>query len=721
MSALRTGIKFGLAGLLAVYGALTLRLGEPTWALFTVFVLMIAPYVGAIAEKSLLRTIGTIVGGVIGYLLVGSLQQEPLLFLPAVGLLVAVAAAMFGQSHYPYAFLLAGLTATVVISNGLDAPDLSWQIALVRTEEILVGILATLLVSTLVWPRFARDEFRQKSRAAFADLAACFDDSRSSLALGLAPATRQRISEFPLRLTGLRTLLTYGTRESRYFRQRVAIYSEIVSIISRIAGSIRTLGDPLPQDPFYRDKVEPELGRLHAALSEALHALAKPFEVDHAPLSAELDTTFLAFEAKIYELRTHPEARNISSSEALIFGIHALALHEIHQHILRAHELIANLGNPRAIIRRPAIDFTPSSFLPSLFWIRNGVKGGIAVVASLVLVDWLHPPGGSVVVLGTFVFTVLNPASPDGQGDRHAFRNLALHTVIVAIACLILLVIAPLLSSYAVLNVFLFTALFVWGATFPTGGGIPLPQQIAMLLTVATLGLNAQQPVIFTAVTDIFIGISLALLISAIVQRVLWPALPQRSTRDRLAEYLLHCERIVSFGADAVPLADRIRMALIPAETGKFLTALGDSTRHADDISRFKNYLEDLRRVATELFACAGRLRPIVPAELAAEAEPIIKEFDAALRETLRRQHASLLESPPSPTPARSLEDLLPAWREWSLNLRHWIIDHDSPVADSIHLLGYVGRYEQAARDLLAANTSLQRIDIRRATADYSL
>jgi len=64
--AFRYGVKFGLAGMLAVFLALLLRLEEPTWALFTIFVLMIAQYVGAIAEKSLFRIIGTVAGAVIG-------------------------------------------------------------------------------------------------------------------------------------------------------------------------------------------------------------------------------------------------------------------------------------------------------------------------------------------------------------------------------------------------------------------------------------------------------------------------------------------------------------------------------------------------------------------------------------------------------------------------------------------------------------------------------
>ncbi len=81
--AFRYGLKFGLAGVIAVFIALFIQLEEPTWALFTVFVLMIAQYVGAIAEKSVFRIIGTIIGAIFGYVLTASLEQQPILFPPS--------------------------------------------------------------------------------------------------------------------------------------------------------------------------------------------------------------------------------------------------------------------------------------------------------------------------------------------------------------------------------------------------------------------------------------------------------------------------------------------------------------------------------------------------------------------------------------------------------------------------------------------------------------
>ena len=75
--AFRYGLKFGLAAVIVVYLALLIKLQEPTWTLFTVFVLMIAQYVGAIGEKPIFRLLDTVVRGLSGYLLTSFLEQPP--------------------------------------------------------------------------------------------------------------------------------------------------------------------------------------------------------------------------------------------------------------------------------------------------------------------------------------------------------------------------------------------------------------------------------------------------------------------------------------------------------------------------------------------------------------------------------------------------------------------------------------------------------------------
>ncbi len=70
---------------LAFFIALYIRLNNPTWAFITTFVLMVAQYVGPSQRRRCFRFIGTVVGGVLGYVLTGSLEQNPVIYLLLLG------------------------------------------------------------------------------------------------------------------------------------------------------------------------------------------------------------------------------------------------------------------------------------------------------------------------------------------------------------------------------------------------------------------------------------------------------------------------------------------------------------------------------------------------------------------------------------------------------------------------------------------------------------
>src|ERR1700736_5358289 len=165
----RYGIKVGLAGLLALFCTQVLRLPHDNWAILTVVVLMSARCVGSIAVKAIMRVIGTIAGALVGVWLVGDYTSTPAIFLPVLFLVMAFASYKFGQlgaRQVPYAYFLLGLTTLTVATNGVTDPAQAWQIGLDRTEEILVGIMSSLLGTSVLWPRYAREEFVEAGQAA---------------------------------------------------------------------------------------------------------------------------------------------------------------------------------------------------------------------------------------------------------------------------------------------------------------------------------------------------------------------------------------------------------------------------------------------------------------------------------------------------------------------------------------------------------------------------
>src|SRR6201997_5058872 len=155
----RYGIKLSLASLLSLYVALVLRLEHPNWAVLTALVMMNSHYVGSTSLKAMLRCVGTIGGAFVGIWLVGDYTSRPVLFLVFIFIILGIAVYKFGQypaSQTPYAYYLVGLTTLSVATYGIQDPSDVWRTGLNRALEILDGSLSSLLVTSIIWPRYAR-------------------------------------------------------------------------------------------------------------------------------------------------------------------------------------------------------------------------------------------------------------------------------------------------------------------------------------------------------------------------------------------------------------------------------------------------------------------------------------------------------------------------------------------------------------------------------------
>lgn len=718
---IRYGIKFGLAGVIAVFLSLLIRLQEPTWALFTVYVLMIAQYVGAIAEKSFFRVIGTIVGGVLGYVITASFEQNPVIFLTLIGLIVGFATAMFGQSRYPYAFLLCALTMVVVVSNGLGNPDHSWWYMLLRIEEVCVGIISTVLVQAVIWPRFARIEFHQNVQKAFADLRDCFAESAGVFLDGGNPDAVRRAEQFPARITAIRGLLDFGARESGYFRSRLPTYSEIATCLARIASAIVTLGSSLPAKTVYREQVAKELRALHAALAGALDDLSSDeSSPDRRKSHREAIGTAVAnFNADLDRMRHNASLIETDPEIAMAMAVHTLALFEVREQIERAHKLLDSLPTDSTERSRESQSFAAPA--PPPFWMRTGIKAGIAVVAALIIADWVHPPGASMFILGAWVFTAMDATSPGGQGDRRSFHYVIYNVLAMLALALVILAIRPMLSSYAVMNIIIFTWLFIWGFLSFSVRGMTIPMQLGMLASVGLLGLNGQQPIPFQAVVDFCLGLILSQILAAVIQRVLWPSLPQWELRDRFAEYLQNCRLIIEKHPEHVQFWKRVRLALIPGEAAQRIKVLHEPICPAGEREELESYLHALQRIGGHLVVTVGKLGPLLPPEHSESGEALIREmesaFDAQVAEHLQFiRHSTRFEDD-----SANLQNLLERWKSWVGDLRQWMLGQKFAPIEIMRVVGLSGRYEQAGRDLVEAGRQAGRLRLPLYMGDYAL
>jgi uncharacterized membrane protein YccC len=699
--AFRYGIKFGLAGVLAVFLALLNRNPQPTWALFTVFVLMGAQYLGAIAEKSLLRMVGTVIGGFTGYLLTAAFQQDPLIYLSLLALFVAFCTAMFGQGNYPYAFLLCGMTAVVVCSNGLTDPDQSWRFMIWRIQEVGIGIGAVMLVQSLVWPRYAAEEFLTHLRCTFTRL-------RDMLAEPLHRETPASDSTFEERIASLRQLLRFGARESRYFVARLEPYIELTGCLRRIHSAIRTLREGETGESFYLEKCHTEFQELHTALELALEEIACPQSSRESRRrhAETLDAAAENMRQAILRVRQLPGVKEVDLQEATDFSLQSLSLDEIRLELSRCVALLDGL--PRQSQTRSTRSLR--ALLPGLpadFWITNGIRSALAAVTALVLMDWLNPPGGVMMVLGAWAFCALLPNAPEGRGDRRAWNVAVIAILCLGGTALLLLATTPLLAIYAVMNTVIFTWLFVYGHLSYRIPGVSAVMNISMMAMVGILGLNAQQPVAFQSVVHFFFGLSLALLIAALFQRTLWPLLPQHEVRTRFLSLLaIHLKGLETV---SISTESRFRLALLPGEIVTGIRHLTPPVCPPGESERLLDLLDLLDRYSANRIPDSD-FSAVVPPEDAATAREMASKIRRLFSDIL--QNISLVFSSGQPVnqdPA-PLQAGLEEFDSWLASLRLRLLEKNHAPPATVRILGLAARHRHAARDLAQAAVAASQL-----------
>jgi uncharacterized membrane protein YccC len=156
------------AAMLALFIALSLDFEQPGWSVTTVYVVS-QPFSGMVLSKATYRALGSITGAAVSLVLVSLFAQSRELFLPALALWIGAGA--FVTSYFrdrPQAYIgtLGGFTAAVIGLPAALAPESAFDLAVARTEEILLGIGCGTLIHHVVLPRTAGPMLESALRAA---------------------------------------------------------------------------------------------------------------------------------------------------------------------------------------------------------------------------------------------------------------------------------------------------------------------------------------------------------------------------------------------------------------------------------------------------------------------------------------------------------------------------------------------------------------------------
>jgi len=721
----RYGIKMGLAGLLALFCTQVLRLPHDNWAILTVLVLMSAQFVGSITVKAIMRVIGTIVGALVGIWLVGYYTSTPAIFLPVLFLVIALASYQFGQlgaRQVPYAFFLLGLTTLTVATDGVAEPTQAWQIGLDRSEEILVGIMSALLVTSVLWPRYAREEFLKAGRAALKTVSQLVSAHvQASIDPANAPSETEKIrSTFDQQLSVLRSLLQAGARESTFFSARLSNYNAfLVSLTNLFPAGLYLSRHRV--EPWFLDHLRQETESLLAAISDEFHILTTARSPGEKSPSSHLNEAFTALQEKVNEIRDHGVLAATPLQTAIAFAGHFTAIRTVCDelnNIRSAMEGLPRFGQPLPEAK-PHWDLLPAI---DWFWMRVAVKGGLAAVISIVLLEWINPPGSASTPLMAWLLTILGRPflRVGGTGDLRAFQTAFRASLMLAACAALLILTTPFLVDYAAMDVALFLILFTLGFLTARIPGINFSIQLAYLTISVFVGLNPQEPVAAQTIIDTFLGLAFGMFIGTVLSRLLWPVLPQRVLRDNLLAVLAQIKALLN----GDPHREKIQtqLAILPLEArqaARQIRMAGCSEEERAKLVALVRALQTLITRISHLLSLRDRLPEITEQILqilkpqSERLEIEFKQMVDALAECFRQGDCRLQ----LPTVRGALSEMDDAIQQ----IRDRKMLADLPLEAPLRVLDLVERYHATGEALEECGRLVRTLEIQRYWGDYAL
>jgi len=244
-------VKTFAASMLALYIALALGLPRPYWAMATVYVVS-HPLTGATRSKGVYRAGGTLLGASAAVLLVPWLVNQPLLLSAVVSLWTGtlLVLSLLDRTPRNYLYMLAAYTLPMIAFAAVGSPAKVFDIAVARTEEILLAITCASTVAALVFPGRVAPVLNQRIGIWLRDAAAW---ATEALQPTQAPgASRHQLATDILALDQFIGQLAYDTasvdvvRHARELRWRLSLLLPMLSSLQSALAELRTLPSGLP-------------------------------------------------------------------------------------------------------------------------------------------------------------------------------------------------------------------------------------------------------------------------------------------------------------------------------------------------------------------------------------------------------------------------------------------------------------------------------------------
>ncbi|MGA0565144.1 FUSC family protein [Ancylobacter sp. VNQ12] len=231
--------KAFIAVMLALYIALLMDLPRPYWAMTTVYVVA-HPLAGATSSKALYRALGTVLGAVGTVVLVPTFVNVPELLTVAVAAWVGglLYLALLDRTLRSYVFMLAAYTLPIIALPAVTTPETIFDVALARSEEIVLGILCASIVSAIAFPESVGPALAGRVSGWLRETGAWAADILRGSSTGSAAPVQQKLAADVAILDALIIQLSYDPsardllRSARELRGRLLLLLPVLSAVS---------------------------------------------------------------------------------------------------------------------------------------------------------------------------------------------------------------------------------------------------------------------------------------------------------------------------------------------------------------------------------------------------------------------------------------------------------------------------------------------------------
>lgn len=266
-----------VAAMVALYLAMSIDLQQPYWAMMTVYIIS-QPMAAAVRSKAVYRLVGTLVGATAAVVMVPRLVNTPVLLCLAMALWVGgcLAVSLLDRSPRSYLLMLSGYTAAIIGFTGITAPGDIFNLAVLRVEEIVIGIVSATVIHSLWFPRPVGHAIRGKIELWLAEADRWALDVLTSSDPAASGHDRVRLAAAASEIHQLATHLPFDTSHLRETTAVVrALHDRILLLIPRLS----SLADRLAAMREARPELDPDSLAAMGRVVTWIRAGALPEEV----------------------------------------------------------------------------------------------------------------------------------------------------------------------------------------------------------------------------------------------------------------------------------------------------------------------------------------------------------------------------------------------------------------------------------------------------------